>query len=880
MSLAGTVASSVLKGEDLAWTPGNGGDNASVYQEANWTDPITGQTAPADAVNPVTPLDRSLRIWTGNSGGGGGAGADLFLGTGELEIRNATLRMSASNEAGINMGANHRAIKITDGNLLTQRVVNGQIELAGRSELTFYGPDPLDNSIVDLQSSDSFVYFLNRLPSAVIGNDLQNFTVNSAPAVDGGNVEVTQYYNGTLVRALPAGNIALRAFDQPDLAGTPWNFSPGFHGNVGLGLSSFEAGTYTISGWGADIWGTSDEFHFVYRELSGDGEIVAKVDSVENSHFWAKAGLMMREDLSDGARNVFIFQRPDGLVTHQHRSTAEGASASSQKVNADWIRLVRIGNVFTSFYSTTGANGPWIEAESETLAMGTSIQVGLAVTSHLGIERGTSVLSEVSISEGGAAVTSGTIGLFDAAIDIDDVWSRNDQISSFLLKKGYAVTFAEDAGGQGFSQFYAATEGDLSINLPAELDDKVTFMRVLPWRWVAKKGWAGANDTFPATIETHWKYEWEPTGFSQNNWEFVPMIRGRGQDRDFRWEEVRVRGGQTHFLGFNEPNIASQGDLTVDEAIALWPKVQQIGLRIGSPAPTDNAAGLAWLEEFMTKADARGYRVDYICLHNYAQRNANGLKNWLDNIHAKYGLPIWLTEFQRDVDTDNPTATDHQDYLEGVVTMLEDLDYLERYAYYNFNTETPSNSNASLFNGDGSVNAKGVFYRDFFSNPAFENTGQPAWASATISGVSSGNMMSLSASSSLDVASVASVEFFANGMSLGTSSTAPFSLEASVPSGLQSVSAVVTTTYGESFATNAVQTFVSDGLLIDLTLAQDGVLRWGAVPGEIYRLESSFTLQNGSWSLLEKRVAIGSFELVTDPNWAVEPKKFYRVLRE
>ncbi|MDB4354076.1 hypothetical protein N9Z02_02115 [Akkermansiaceae bacterium] len=96
MSLAGTVTSSVPKGLDLSWTPGNGGDNVSAYQEANWTDPVTGETALANSVNPTTPLDRSLRIRTGNPGGGGGAGGDLLLGTGELEIRNATFISSPS----------------------------------------------------------------------------------------------------------------------------------------------------------------------------------------------------------------------------------------------------------------------------------------------------------------------------------------------------------------------------------------------------------------------------------------------------------------------------------------------------------------------------------------------------------------------------------------------------------------------------------------------------------------------------------------------------------------------------------------------------------------------------------------------------------------
>ena len=893
MSLAGTVEFRIPRGEDLIWTPAASGNNVSVFQETNWTDGGTGDEAAADAVNPDTVLDHSLRIRVGNPGGGGGAGGNLLLGTGELEVRNATLRMNASNEAGIDLGSVHRSFQIVDAKVLTQFVSNGQIEMDGRSELTLYGNAPLTSTTINLKSSDSFVLFLDRLPSLVVSEDLQNFTVNSARAVNNSNVEVEQYYNGTLVRARPAGNIALRAFDSAGLTGTRWNFTPGFHGNIGLGLSEFSGGTYTIEGWGSDIWGTSDEFHFVHRSLTGDGEIIARVNSVEqgvnDAHVWAKAGVMMRESLEPGARNVFMFRRPDGLATHQDRTTTDGSTSSTQQVNARWVRATRAGNTFTTSYSTTSASGPWTEAVSNTIAMPATIQIGLAMTSHLGIRRGTGVFSQVSVTEGDSPISNGSIGVFTNAIDIDEVWNRDNRISSFLLKKGYAVTMAEDPGGQGFSQYFAATEADLRIDLPAELNNKVSFMRIIPWRWVAKKGWAGNNDIFPTNIETHWKYEWEPTGSSRSNWEFLPMISGGGQDREFRWEEVRVRGGQTHFLGFNEPNVPNQGDLTVDEAIALWPKAQQLGLRLGSPAPTDNAAGLAWLAEFMQKADARGYRVDYICLHNYGQNNANGLRNWLNNVQDDYGLPVWLTEFQRDVDNSNPTAAQHETFLRDSVAMLEELDYLERYAYYNFNTETPSNSNASLFNGNMSVNSKGIFYRDLFSKPGYRNTGQPDWATAAISvpsgDLETGDDVTFTVTTSLDPASVDSVEFYANGELIGSDASAPFSVTTrALPPGQQAITAVIVTTFGERLPSNASQILFTDAapsdLAVILSLDGAGLITWTSTPGETYRVESSPDLATPSWDLVEERVATSTLETITDPEWGTVPRKFYRVRTE
>src|SRR6185436_19114387 len=49
-----------------------------------------------------------------------------------------------------------------------------------------------------------------------------------------------------------------------------------------------------VRGAGADIWGTADAFRLAYQTLSGDGQIVARVASVQNINAWTKAGVMIR----------------------------------------------------------------------------------------------------------------------------------------------------------------------------------------------------------------------------------------------------------------------------------------------------------------------------------------------------------------------------------------------------------------------------------------------------------------------------------------------------------------------------------------------------------------------------------------------------------
>jgi len=48
---------------------------------------------------------------------------------------------------------------------------------------------------------------------------------------------------------------------------------------------------YTISGSGTDIWDFADGFHYLYQPWTGNGEIIARVNSVGNTDPWAKASL-------------------------------------------------------------------------------------------------------------------------------------------------------------------------------------------------------------------------------------------------------------------------------------------------------------------------------------------------------------------------------------------------------------------------------------------------------------------------------------------------------------------------------------------------------------------------------------------------------------
>jgi len=153
-------------------------------------------------------------------------------------------------------------------------------------------------------------------------------------------------------------------------------------------LSSFvegPTGTYTMTAEGADIWDNSDQFHFAYKELSGAGTIIAKVESVENTHEWAKAGVMIRDTLEPDSRHAMMVVTPAQGVSSQRRTTAGDSSSSDTEAGItapQWVKLERtIGGLVKAYYSADGTT--WTQLGTpEPATMNTPMYIGLALTSH------------------------------------------------------------------------------------------------------------------------------------------------------------------------------------------------------------------------------------------------------------------------------------------------------------------------------------------------------------------------------------------------------------------------------------------------------------------------------------------------------------------
>jgi RNA polymerase sigma factor (sigma-70 family) len=204
--------------------------------------------------------------------------------------------------------------------------------------------------------------------------------------------------------------------------------------------------------------------------------------------------------------------------------------------------------------------------------------------------------------------------------------------------------------------------------------------------------------TFPGVSQAlaesgaSWYYTWS-TGHSgivsPPGVGFVPMIRAAGDVTSA--ELSQARSESNYLMGFNEPDLTSQANMSVAQALSLWPQLMATGMQLGSPAVADNAATPgSWLDQFMQGAAARGYRVNFITVHWYGgnfvtSAAVSELKSYLQAIYQRYHLPIWITELGLVNYGGSPMfPTDGQQaaFLTAATSMLASLGYVQRYAWF------------------------------------------------------------------------------------------------------------------------------------------------------------------------------------------------------
>ncbi len=262
-----------------------------------------------------------------------------------------------------------------------------------------------------------------------------------------------------------------------------------------------------------------------------------------------------------------------------------------------------------------------------------------------------------------------------------------------------------------------------------------------------------------ALLNVSWNYSWnsnlvdeQPAGV-----EFIPMVHGKRwfKTPDFaaelpgRLEQSvvpHVRAGRIkRFLGPNEPDRKEHGDMTVEQALSIWPALESLGVPLCSPScantegteATDEAnqgTGGNWMPAFMAEADRRGLRIDYIGTHGYPGPNAESFKVKLRRIYEKYGRrPLLITEFAvadwntgKDISKHRYTQAQVLQFMKELLPWMVRQDWIAGYAWFSFDPSSAAGTSSALFDADGNLNALGRYYRSITpDNPDGDQSIQP-----------------------------------------------------------------------------------------------------------------------------------------------------------
>ena len=197
--------------------------------------------------------------------------------------------------------------------------------------------------------------------------------------------------SGLLAASAAAQSGAVGLFTRADDVGAP----------PLKGSAAFDPATrqYTITGTGADIWARADQFHYLWREMSGNFSVTATTTFLTDGNPHRKASIMLRKTIDADSPFVHLAIHGDGMPSVQFRSakadTVNTLDFPIEGPGVFTLTLVRQGTTVTVFVTKAGA--PLRELGHTTNQLGSPVLVGLAVASHSTEALHTVRFSDVSV---------------------------------------------------------------------------------------------------------------------------------------------------------------------------------------------------------------------------------------------------------------------------------------------------------------------------------------------------------------------------------------------------------------------------------------------------------------------------------------------------
>ena len=523
---------------------------------------------------------------------------------------------------------------------------------------------------------------------------------NSTVSLNGISLAALRWSNTDILVTVPVGGstgyfsvtVGGQTAVSSVFTGTPLpsGWTDGDVGAVGVsGSASYANGTFTVQGSGQGVVGgyTVDALNFLYQPLSGDGTIVARVVSLPTG---ASAGVMIRETLDQSSTHGYA-SGYSGRAYFNYRTTT--GSANSYDYNGGntlpvWVKLVRTGNTFNSYWSPDGDS--WYQVgTTQTMTMAQSVYIGLGVANNSNSSAlATVTFDSVSISTTATpapAITSAsaTTVSVGSQVVISGSGFGASQNGSLAILNNLPVTINSWSNASiTLTIPSGATSGPFLVSVPPSMNDSnsVDFTvttQPLPTPWldqdvglVGVAGNAGyASGTFTvngAGLGTFSSYTTDSFHFvyqplsgdgtiaarvvSAATSTFAGVMIRETFDQSSAYGYAILNGGTPHFYYRTTTGGANSDDNISNESAPYWVKLVRTGNSFSSYASPD---GVTWTQIGSTQTISMAQNV-YAGLAVASQSTSALATATFDNVSLTVGTSPFVTGVSPDL---GPTGT-------------------------------------------------------------------------------------------------------------------------------------------------------------------------------------------------------------------------------
>jgi hypothetical protein len=289
-----------------------------------------------------------------------------------------------------------------------------------------------DNAVFDTWL-DNYDTTATVQKGAIVGFDAEPYIETRAANVHGGRQSMPLSYDNTGPKYLYSQTV--RDVDVADWASNGTELSLWVKGRPPAFMET--ATGVKMSASGADIVGQTDEFRYAYKPLTGDGSITVRVDRLDITSGWCKAGVMIRSSLDPVVPQVDMIISGTNGFEFQWRLAANTDTSSVNtyayvQPTPQWVRLIRKGNTFTGESSPDGVT--WSKIVTTDTPPATSvIDVPMTGTVYIGLVLTATAAGSTTVGEFSNITVEGATGAWQVKAIAGDHNVSNDLAPFYVI---------------------------------------------------------------------------------------------------------------------------------------------------------------------------------------------------------------------------------------------------------------------------------------------------------------------------------------------------------------------------------------------------------------------------------------------------------------